>query len=365
MTPRFMTRCVAATALLASACTGTEIDAPPTAKSFDAPAAQAQLQAVDGLLGVPAWRSFTAMSVHFGLGAATTAAVTGARELGVGAQSLSSVDVRREAVASAARVLAATSAQDGAGVPALPPQARGTTFIWDAAQHRYVAASGRSGAPADGVRFILYAVNPLTNEPVVAAEIGYADLTDIGTGRATGVGLRLQLVSGATTYLDYSVTADGTETTGSLAVSGFITDGTTRLNFQIAAGGTNVPGASTGQVTFQFDIPDRAFSATGDVRGSESLGGQHVDLVVRVHDARISFTVDSDARSVNAVISVNDQVFATVTGDPHQPVVRGAGGRELRPDEAQALGHMMGLADTAFRMLGELLKPVETILGPH
>ena len=68
------------------------------------------------------------------------------------------------------------------------------------------------------MRFVLYAVNRLTNQPVVAAEIGYADLTDIGAGRTSGVGLRLQLVSGATTFLDYSVVADGTETTGSLSV---------------------------------------------------------------------------------------------------------------------------------------------------
>jgi hypothetical protein len=361
---RSMSRC-ALTAVIAASCTGSEIDAPPIGKSFDAPAAQTQMQAVDGLLGAPAWRSFTMMSAHFGLGAPTTAAVAGARELGVGGPSLTTADVRQLAAASAARVLAATAAQDGAGVPALPPHVKGTTFIWDATQHRYVAASGRSGAPTDGVRFVLYAVNPFTNEPVVAAEIGYADLTDIGAGRASGVGLRLQLVSGGMTYLDYSVIADGTETTGSLSVNGFLSDGATRLNFQITARGTNAPGASTGQVTFQFDIPDRAFSATGDVRGSESLGSQHVDLVVRVHDARIAFAVESDARSVNASISVNDQLFATVTGDPHQPVVRGAGGRELRPDEAQALGQMMGLADTAFRMLGDLLKPAEAILGPH
>ena len=49
----------------------------------------------------------------------------------------------------------------------------------------------------------------------------------------------MPVVSGATTFLDYTVVADGSETAGSLSVNGFLTDGTTRLNFDIAARGAS------------------------------------------------------------------------------------------------------------------------------
>lgn len=350
--------------LVASACTGNDVAAPSAEQSFDAPLARTQMQALDSLLGATAWQSFAAMSPSFALTPAAAAAVADARALALSRAPLSAPEARSLATAAAERVWAVAAAND-AGVAALPPEAKGTTYIWDAAQRRYVAAAGRAGAPADGVRFVLYAVNPFTKEPVVTAEIGYADLTDVGLARPSGVGLRLQVVSGATTFLDYTVVADGSETAGSLSVNGFLTDGTTRLNFDIAARGASGPDGRRGAVDFAFDVVERGFGATGSVRTTDGTSGQtqQVDLTVRVRDASIRFAVTGDAQTVNASVFVNDQPFATVTGDPRQPVVRGAGGRELRPDEAQALGQMLGLADTAFRVLGELLRPVEAIFA--
>ena len=349
--------------LVAAACTGSDVAGPRDETAFDAPLARTEMQTIDGLLVETAWESFAALGPRFGLTPAATAAVAGAGELAAARAPLSALEARSLATASVARVWTAVAANDVAAVAALPPDTKGTTYIWDVAERRYVAAPGRTGAPADGVRFVLYAVNPLTKEPVVAAEIGYADLTDVGLARPSGVGLRLQVVSGITTFLDYTVIADVAGTSGSLSVGGFLTDGTTRLNFDIAARGASGPGGRSGAVDFAFDVAEHGFGATGSVRMTEGSGGQaqQVDLVVRVKDARIRFAMVGNERAVNASIFVNDQRFATVTGDPRQPDVRGAGGRELRPDEAQALGQMLGLADTAFRVLGDLLKPVEAI----
>ena len=347
--------------LLAAACSGNDVAGPRDEQAFDALLARTEMQAIDGLLGATAWESFAAMSPSFGLAPAATAAVAGASELAFARAPQSPLEARLLATASAERVWTVAAANE-AGVAALPPATLGTTYTWDTTARRYVATPGRAGAPANGVRFVLYAVNPLTREPVVAAEIGYADLTDVGLARPSGVGLRLEVVSGATTFLDYTVLADGSESAGSLSVTGFLTDGTTRLNFDIAARGTSGPTGRTGAVDFDFDVAEHGFGATGSVRSTSGSNGQ-VDLVVRVRDARIRFAVIGDEQTVNASVLVNDRLFATVTGDPRQPVVRGAGGRELRPDEAQALGQMLGLADTAFRVLGELLKPMEAIFA--
>jgi hypothetical protein len=60
---------------------------------------------------------------------------------------------------------------------------------------------------------------------------------------------------------------------------------------------------------------------------------------------------------------VNDRIFATVTGDHHNPVVRGAGGRDLTQEDIQALHGIMRLVGGIFELFGNLLKPVVAILA--
>ena len=55
-----------------------------------------------------------------------------------------------------------------ASVAGIPSAVLGTTFVWDLDSGTYVA-SDLSGAPAQGVRFILYAINPVTGLPVANA----------------------------------------------------------------------------------------------------------------------------------------------------------------------------------------------------
>ena len=89
----------------------------------------------------------------------------------------------------------------------LPAEVLGKTFEYNSGTAQY-EATARTGAPANGVRFILYAVNPVTQVPVEPlTEAGYADVLDESTATANSV--RLQLVSGGVTYLDYGVTGIG------------------------------------------------------------------------------------------------------------------------------------------------------------
>ena len=57
----------------------------------------------------------------------------------------------------------------------IPPEYLGVTFVWTS---RPTATSpGRPGAPDNGVRFVLYAVNPITGRPVEPlVRDGYADI---------------------------------------------------------------------------------------------------------------------------------------------------------------------------------------------
>src|ERR1051325_10391009 len=72
-----------------------------------------------------------------------------------------------------------TSWRGGQGVRT---QALGTTFVWDPATNSYIASSD-SGAPANGERFILYALSQRTGLPSVPlTAIGYVDLTHASAG---------------------------------------------------------------------------------------------------------------------------------------------------------------------------------------
>ena len=94
----------------------------------------------------------------------------------------------------------------------IPQQYLGVTFVWDVATHHYVA-SDQPGAPANGVRFVLYAVNPVTGLPIenpLTPIDGYVDLQV--TESATSATARVVVVASDVTYLDYGVVLSGTAT---------------------------------------------------------------------------------------------------------------------------------------------------------
>ena len=357
---RSLRQWVAATlvCLTSAGCAGDEATRPEPQATLDAERVGADVAAMRGVMAAPAWASFVTMSERFDLSPAASSALATSRELvGVG-RTLSTAEMQR--VASRAAIGVLTPAERTIRVESL-----GKTFRWDAAARRYVHAPERTGAPANGVRFLLYAINPVTHEPLADHEIGHADLTDIGLALANGVGLRLQVVSGALTALDYTVVIQGSEDAGSLGVSGFLSDGTTRLQFVIDAHARSAGTTAAVDVDFQFAIPERGLSVAASVEGTHTAQGaaQTVDLTVRSGLNRIDVAVTEDERAVDATIHVNDQLFATVRGDRHNPEIRGAGGRELTPQEIQALQHIVALAGGIFELFGNLLKPVAAILA--
>src|SRR6266516_4057854 len=107
------------------------------------------------------------------------------------------------------------------------------------------------GAPSNGVRFILYALD-LAGQPIATQPIGRADFMDESSGNTQTLHV---LVVGTTTdppvtYLDYAVSVTAGASTANVAVVGFITDGIERLDFNAAIGETS------GSATFdiRFDV---------------------------------------------------------------------------------------------------------------
>jgi len=357
-------RCAAAVVVAtALACAGDRATSPAPDTSFDASRALGDLDVLGAALRHSTWQSLATMGPRFDLSPLASGVVSTAGDL-------ASADPSQAAVGTAQRLLTLAGSWSSGSAAAngtIPPAALGRTFVYDAAQHKYLPDPTRAGAPPNGVRFILYAVNPITHEPVAGAEVGHADLMDEGTPGASGIALHLVVVSGGTVFLDYRVAMDGSSNGGVLSVSGFVVNGQTRLQFQIGAHGTSGSDAATIDVEFQFALPERGFSVEGRVQGVHAASGnghsESVHLCVATGSAVIGFDALSDGENVDATISVNGHLFATVRGDGRNPEISGDGGRPLSTDELQALGQIVQLAGGALATFGQLLAPVEGIVG--
>jgi hypothetical protein len=173
------------------------------------------------------------------------------------------------------------------------------------------------------------------------------------------------VVSDDVTFVEYAVSAGGDGTTGNLTVSGFIGPGDGRLQFTIAATSTSDAGTQTMDLAFLLEMPDRGFSADAVVRNvnTETGASGEVGLTVQTETDTIEFSAVGDDDTLNATFRVNGRVFATVTGDPRAPEIRGEGGRELTAAETAVFGRLAQLQGDVFRMFGDLMRPVEAILS--
>ena len=298
-----------------------------------------QLQAISAVTNTPLFESFTVLAPSF---APAGDAMT---------RSLALATLSRELAARYSPWHPKVPPKSGhhgavAGAPA------GTTFVWDPATDAYVASSD-SGAPANGERFMLYAISQRTGLPSLPlTSIGYVDLIDSSAG-AVGVTLVGTPATGPpATYARYCV-ARGPASVTSLV--GFVTDGTTRLDLRVRTDST-APGTLSVQTAIAV--------AGRDVQLSEAVtvspaGGDTARMTtdLRVTSggetvrATADVTVDTTTRigAGRMTVSVNDGAFATLTlGGPDLVVAAAAGVTLTTADETT----LRALFSTSFELFG-------------
>ncbi|MGH2652480.1 MAG: hypothetical protein ACRDHK_14855, partial [Actinomycetota bacterium] len=246
-------------------------------------------------------------------------------------------------------------------VPIIRSEVLGSTFVYDPATKQYVIDPARTGAPANGVRFILYQLDEGTQAPKPEVEIGWVDLIDEKASSTSSLGLRLRVVSGGVTYLEYAFELSGQLVSPTLAVSGFMSDGTERLTFDLTVSGQAIGHGGDVRLDARLEMPSRGFKVTASVRGADGEG--HVDLTVQGGEDVINMKARVQENRLDATFTVNGRLLATATGDPEHPVIRGEGGRDLTREELAALAQIVGLTEGLFELFGELLEPVGALLG--
>jgi hypothetical protein len=249
-------------------------------------------------------------------------------------------------------------------VPLISDANRGRTFIYDAGLDRYVVAD-RTGAPADGVRFILYATDAAIGRPDASRETGHADLIDRGQSGDARVSLRLVAVSGGRTFMDYAFTADPGDRQGAIAVSGYAQGDADRLDFDIAVADRDGADERSLDVDFDLAVAAREFTAAGEVHGVERAAGDHgeIDLLVRHGNDSVGVDAIGTDDAIEASFEVNGSLFATARGGHDRPDIRSADGRELSAAELMALGYIVHLTDSVFMLVECLVEPVGELIG--
>jgi hypothetical protein len=317
----------AATIVLTAACG----DSGPS--EFDAAGMQADLAVIEQLEGDETFASlnaaFAGITGEFGDGAAVLSAA-----------SLQDMALTRGGRASAQSAINAFFTNGGANaisasLVSIPPEVAGKTFVYDDAADDWVA-SDRTGAPATGVRFVLYAVDAFGAIVSPLVETGYIDLTDLSSG--SGAAARLVAVSGGETKADYSASATGDAGNGTMEIAGFVGTGANRLEMDFTADVTT----SGDDVTFALD--SRLEFPGHDVVFDASLHGASND-VTETYSAQLEELIESPngrlelagdlGEGTHLIIRVNGDVYATYDGDSE--TLTGANGRTLTQDEQGAL----------------------------
>jgi hypothetical protein len=247
------------------------------------------------------------------------------------------------------------SMRPASGAAAIEEQYLGVTFVYNAETDAY-EPSDLPGAPANGVRFIVYSVNPISGEPTEPlVEVGYADI-EVTEGTNSG-SVRVELVSDEVTYLDYTVAGTGTTTAITLSISGFVSNGDDRVNFDL----DNRLSSSSVEVDYTLAVPTRGnfrIEFEGEAAGSTVTS----TLEARGPHGTVTISGTQSSTSASFEVHVNGDLFATIdVSEGSQPVISGADGEPLSQAEMEALQAVFAVFLGGFDFFEDLLDPLGAI----
>lgn len=237
---------------------------------------------------------------------------------------------------------------------AIPIQVLGRTFVWSTVESGYVL-SDRTGAPSNGVRFVLYQVNPETEQPVEPlVEIGYAEIT-----RATNSGSIAVYTSNNTKLLEYTATVGGSQFAPTLSVDGFVGIGVNQVTFDLGF----AVSATTGTVTISWrtEMPARGLASRVTLGIGEN--GIAFGALMRNGLRRIEMGGTIGPNGGTITVRIGGRVFARLVADAEGGLtITNADGGPLTRQEAATLERIFEWFESAFDAPDDLLAPLYTVL---
>jgi hypothetical protein len=278
-------------------------------------------------------------------------------------------ELDRAVVPFSAQFVRSSALAGSSAEPVFPPELLGLTFEWNFAEGHYLPTE-RAGAPVDGMRFILYAIDPLTRVPVEPlVETGFLDLTDEGVGDAMRVGLYAE--SGGTALVDYFIELTYAllgqdDISVSVAAEGYISDGQDQLDFALSQGATLLGSSGTIEmdIVYSLSLAGQNVSVTVEMHGEFDFSGEtpveaaSAELRVQNGTEFVDFemTLGTD-NSLSGVIQYNGTTVVNISGTEADPVFTRADGEALTLEEVAALVDLFDMIDDVFDLVEDLFEP--------
>lgn len=326
--------------LIGTAACGSDATGPASDDPFDPEQANADLAAVEQAITANADLEADMLHVSAALEAIPTASsIFGPSDL----SALSALSVQSPLVRS---VRTAPLALNGASQPIIPADLLGTTFEWDDIEGAYVATE-RTGAPAAGVRFILY---DRTQAPPV--ENGFLDMTDESDSSADRLNVHVE--KNGVTRLDYDIVV--TETTGgaTISVAGFLTDGTSQIDFDVLESIIETAGGFTIELSYSLSLAGESLSVGLDyvIDFGTTISVEFVATFVNGPNTLVLHLSQQGEGDIAGTVEWNGDLVMTITDDgTGQPMFLGPGGEELTAAEAAAIEEMFELSFNGIGLL--------------
>ncbi len=263
-----------------------------------------------------------------------------------------------------------------------PPALLGKTFEWDFTALQY-DTTARTGAPSNGVRFILYAIDPLTLEPAGPApgtEVGYIDLKDEGSASQPKVHVIVAGVGGAPVYVDYTVTLTSQSPSVKITTAGYITNGagspdSLRFSGAISASGSTTTISVTEDVS--FDVNSHDIHVRNWQRVTITQSGNQTALSLRIsfrfeHAGEVitlDGALDVNGTEVSGTVTskVDGGLYATCsltgTSNSYTHTCQGADADGLSADDNAALDALGSAAGGVTSIFEGILGPAIGVLG--
>ncbi len=268
-----------------------------------------------------------------------------------------------------AQVIQGFSMSASSAEPVFPPELLGTTFEWSFAEGHYVQTL-RTGAPANGVTFILYAIDPITGVPVEPlVETGFLNLTDEGGASNYRLGLYAESGGNALVdyYIDLSYALVGLNDIAVTATAeGYISDATDQLDFVLSQAATLYGATETLDMDFVYSLSlaGQNASVTVEMHGEFDFAGEvpleaaTVDLRVQNGTEFVDFemTLGTD-NSLTGVIQYGGVDVVYISGTEGDPLFESATGEPLTVEEVAALVELFDMIDDVFDLVEDLFEP--------
>ncbi len=254
-------------------------------------------------------------------------------------------------------------AAPAAGAPLIPDSLLGKTLAFTCASQRY-AESADSGAPATGVRVVLYRRAPDGSIACPDTAIGQLDLFDASTPDTAAVRGVATGTSGGAPLVAYTISHAVADAQGVASTTGFVSDGQQRLDFQV----TGAPGSEFYTHTTTVQLDDSAADLHVVLHHQAEMGvdtySDDLDLSVQhaAGSAELKGSVGwfNTFRSWDEVVSLNDAPFAKVGGsvvpENEGPRITPIGGRLFfTGEERRVLLDFVGAPDSIHAGLSGVL----------